>query len=454
MCVCVCVRVCVEDCIDLHPMCQRWADEGECEANPNYMVGNSILRGHCRKACGLCAPASQTPSGELMCVCVCVCVCVDCVHLRHRHPQVRGAHTRTHRGFTEEGTSTGARVCEKRMETDMPFGWMLVCVYVSVCVCADVLKTHPQLAKDVQTLSNNLMQVCTVTHIHTHTHLEGSHRYRELQDTTQAPDVVFMPGMDSVARTLTHTHAHTRASIPTARGLHCCMLPFPCRSSSPEGVVHHTHTHTHTHTHNCTHRQAIVPSLALMQVVKSQGCGASQACLTSTTGLGGANNGVTVTAKIEGGQLKQVNSESCVCVCVCVCVLISVCSCVCLCCSVVSTLCAQPWPEKTPLSACVCVRVSCIGGFVLGRPSWGLPELVETDASRAVGLAQRQAHTQQQADKEGSEGATAQGGRADLQVLVTHTHTHTHTHTQHSFSVPFPYTYTYARAHTRARPCS
>ena len=26
-------------CTDLHPLCLKWADAGECDANPNYMVG-------------------------------------------------------------------------------------------------------------------------------------------------------------------------------------------------------------------------------------------------------------------------------------------------------------------------------------------------------------------------------------------------------------------------------
>lgn len=36
-----------EECMDLHPMCRVWASEGECEANPNYMVrgGASVRQG-------------------------------------------------------------------------------------------------------------------------------------------------------------------------------------------------------------------------------------------------------------------------------------------------------------------------------------------------------------------------------------------------------------------------
>ena len=43
-------------CMDLHPLCLKWADSGECEANPNYMVGSTTSKGHCRKSCGVCTP--------------------------------------------------------------------------------------------------------------------------------------------------------------------------------------------------------------------------------------------------------------------------------------------------------------------------------------------------------------------------------------------------------------
>ncbi len=41
-------------------MCPSWAKIGECEANPNYMVGTRQLRGHCRLACGVCTPKLDT----------------------------------------------------------------------------------------------------------------------------------------------------------------------------------------------------------------------------------------------------------------------------------------------------------------------------------------------------------------------------------------------------------
>lgn len=50
------------ECMDLHLMCRKWADTGECEANPNYMVGTAILRGHCRKSCGVCVPQKRPKS--------------------------------------------------------------------------------------------------------------------------------------------------------------------------------------------------------------------------------------------------------------------------------------------------------------------------------------------------------------------------------------------------------
>lgn len=41
-------------CEDLHPECEKWADEGECQRNPNYMIGNAKVEGHCRLSCGIC----------------------------------------------------------------------------------------------------------------------------------------------------------------------------------------------------------------------------------------------------------------------------------------------------------------------------------------------------------------------------------------------------------------
>lgn len=40
-------------CRDYHPQCQMWASQGECKANPKYMVGTKET-GQCRLACGVC----------------------------------------------------------------------------------------------------------------------------------------------------------------------------------------------------------------------------------------------------------------------------------------------------------------------------------------------------------------------------------------------------------------
>lgn len=44
-------------CRDLHEKCSGWAASGECEANPNYMIGSKSNTGHCRRACGMCSPS-------------------------------------------------------------------------------------------------------------------------------------------------------------------------------------------------------------------------------------------------------------------------------------------------------------------------------------------------------------------------------------------------------------
>lgn len=47
------------DCRDKHDMCPQWAARGECQKNPNYMVGTRNLKGHCLLSCGVCEPAGQ-----------------------------------------------------------------------------------------------------------------------------------------------------------------------------------------------------------------------------------------------------------------------------------------------------------------------------------------------------------------------------------------------------------
>ena len=39
--------------------------QGECEANPIYMVGNEQQKAHCSLSCGTCAPSF--PSGQPLC---------------------------------------------------------------------------------------------------------------------------------------------------------------------------------------------------------------------------------------------------------------------------------------------------------------------------------------------------------------------------------------------------
>lgn len=43
-----------ENCIDFDPSCQKWANQGECQNNPTYMLGTSYALGVCRLSCGLC----------------------------------------------------------------------------------------------------------------------------------------------------------------------------------------------------------------------------------------------------------------------------------------------------------------------------------------------------------------------------------------------------------------
>eukprot|EP00892_Ulva_mutabilis_P006526 jgi/Ulvmu1/4245/UM192_0005.1 len=42
------------DCRDYDKLCDTWAERGECEANPTFMLGDAAGRGHCRRACGAC----------------------------------------------------------------------------------------------------------------------------------------------------------------------------------------------------------------------------------------------------------------------------------------------------------------------------------------------------------------------------------------------------------------
>ncbi|GAB4827781.1 Probable prolyl 4-hydroxylase 7, variant 2 [Ancistrocladus abbreviatus] len=42
------------DCVDDNQNCARWAAAGECERNPQYMVGTEEVKGYCRKSCRVC----------------------------------------------------------------------------------------------------------------------------------------------------------------------------------------------------------------------------------------------------------------------------------------------------------------------------------------------------------------------------------------------------------------
>ena len=47
------------NCHDEKNNCDSWAEQGECEINPNYMLSN------CRKSCGCCTGSSPPPSSHL-----------------------------------------------------------------------------------------------------------------------------------------------------------------------------------------------------------------------------------------------------------------------------------------------------------------------------------------------------------------------------------------------------
>lgn len=42
------------NCSDSNENCERWASLGECNKNPEYMIGSSDLPGYCRKSCKVC----------------------------------------------------------------------------------------------------------------------------------------------------------------------------------------------------------------------------------------------------------------------------------------------------------------------------------------------------------------------------------------------------------------
>ena len=50
------------NCVDNHTNCDFWAEKGECESNPSYMLTN------CRKSCGVCpkAQVKQAPTTRIL----------------------------------------------------------------------------------------------------------------------------------------------------------------------------------------------------------------------------------------------------------------------------------------------------------------------------------------------------------------------------------------------------
>lgn len=47
-------RIVAGNCTDSSENCERWASLGECNKNPEYMIGSSDLLGYCRKSCKAC----------------------------------------------------------------------------------------------------------------------------------------------------------------------------------------------------------------------------------------------------------------------------------------------------------------------------------------------------------------------------------------------------------------
>ncbi len=47
-------------CTNRHTQCKTWAEAGECQKNPGYMLGGSSGQGMCRLACGECEPCDES----------------------------------------------------------------------------------------------------------------------------------------------------------------------------------------------------------------------------------------------------------------------------------------------------------------------------------------------------------------------------------------------------------
>ena len=46
-------------CDDENENCPSWAKAGECDKNPNFMVGGRAEDGFCMRACGKCKPGTK-----------------------------------------------------------------------------------------------------------------------------------------------------------------------------------------------------------------------------------------------------------------------------------------------------------------------------------------------------------------------------------------------------------
>ncbi|KAG6500813.1 hypothetical protein ZIOFF_040668 [Zingiber officinale] len=48
-----------KECSDYNENCSYWASTGECQKNPNYMIGNGAVLGNCRKSCMVCGKSKS-----------------------------------------------------------------------------------------------------------------------------------------------------------------------------------------------------------------------------------------------------------------------------------------------------------------------------------------------------------------------------------------------------------
>ncbi len=185
-------------------MCEQWANEGECEANPNYMVGTEKLKGHCRKACGLCAPSALSPQGAGGCGAVAgwerlrsvalspqglrtvrafdalAARCAGCarpraLRVRWRREGARPSGTPSHHRQARHRPCIAQPCCcrhacapwrgrrsaaLKRPSADLRRDLVVPSLALLLLLrTAELLNAHPALAKDVQALTNSVLQV-------------------------------------------------------------------------------------------------------------------------------------------------------------------------------------------------------------------------------------------------------------------------------------------------------